>query len=131
MRKALLICCLALSACGGSDRAPDDREEPAPKTAQETRLVVEVRPTGKDPVERRVVTELPAGVTAADFAPVPADTACAEIYGGPATARVDGVLDGKPLHTAFDLTNACEMQRWDRVSALLGPPPDGDPAVNP
>ena len=127
MRKLLLICCVTLSACGGTDRAA--APEPEPEPAPQTRLVVEVRPTGKDPAERRVLTRLPPGVTAADFAPVPADTACAEIYGGPATARVDGVLDGRPVHATFNRTNACEMQRWDRVEALLGPA--GDAARGP
>ncbi len=130
MRKVLLTCCLALSACGGEpDRVPGAQPEPAPKR-QETRLVVEVRPTGEDPVKRRVVSKLPPGVTAADFAPIPANTACAEIYGGPATARVDGVLDSEPLHTTFTRTNACEMERWDRVSRLLGPVPTG-PGLDP
>ncbi len=98
--------------------------EPTPQR-QGTRLAVEVSRGGGDRVERRVVTELPPGVMAADFAPVPADTACAEIYGGPATARVDGVLDGKPLHTTFSRTNACEIERWDRASELLGRVPGG------
>ena len=117
MRKLILMCCLALPACGAE-------EARAPAPASETRLVVEVRPRGEGPVERRVVTELPPGITPGDFAPVPSGTACAEIYGGPATARVDGTLDGRPLHAAFDRTNACEMERWDRVEALLGPAPD-------
>ncbi len=129
MRKLLVTCCLALSACGESERLPAAPQEPAPKR-EETRLVVEVRPTGDDPVKRQVVTKLPRGVTAADFAPIPGDTACAEIYGGPATARVDGVLDGKPLHSTFTRTNACEMERWDRVPELLGPVPAG-PGLDP
>ena len=134
MRKLLVTCCLALLACGDSERESEVRRAPAPtrepspqrEPAPEregTRLVVEVRPTEAGRVRRRVVTELPPGVTRADFAPTPPDIACAEIYGGPATARVHGVLDGKPLRAAFSRINACEMQRWDRVSALLGPVP--------
>ena len=130
MREVLLICCLVLSACGGTDPEPEAQQESAPKR-KETRLVVEVRPTRDDPAKRRVVMKLPAGVTAADFAPVPADTACAEIYGGPASARVDGVLDGKPLHATFNRTNACEMERWDRVSELLGSAPGDGPRLTP
>jgi hypothetical protein len=117
MARLLLLCLLILGGCG---------EEPSRgASGGDTRLVVEVRPTGDDPVRRRVVRELPPGVTAADFAPVPAATACAEVYGGPATARIDGTLDGKPVHAAFDRTNACEMARWDRIESLLGPAPTG------
>lgn len=123
MRKLLLICCLVLAGCG--------EEAGAPAAPAETRLVIEVRPTGKDPAKRTVITRLPPGVTAADFAPVPRETACAEIYGGPATARIDGTLDGEPLHATFDLTNACEMQRWDRVAELLGPRPDAGSGPSP
>jgi hypothetical protein len=93
--------------------------------------VVEVRAIGEPPGRRRVIRELPAGVTRADFAPVPRDTACAEIYGGPATARVDGTLDGEPLHERFDRTNACEMERWDRLASLLGPAPDTTSGASP
>ena len=117
MGRALVICLLVLGGCG------DERSAGA--GGGDTRLVVEVSARGGDPVTRRVVRELPEGMTAADFEPVPRGTACAEVYGGPATARIDGTLDGRPLHATFDRTNACEMARWDRVEALLGPPPAG------
>ncbi len=116
MRHVLLICVLAFAACGG--------EEPAPAVKEGTRLVVEVRPRGEaGPVKRRVGRDPPAGITAADFGPVSADLACAEIYGGPAEAHVEGTLDGKRIDATFNRTNACEMERWDRVEALLGKAP--------
>lgn len=124
MSKLLLICLLALVACGEEEAPPDARGA--------TRLEVEVRPRGDDgPVQRRVVTEPPDGITASDFAPVPPATACAEVYGGPATARVDGTLAGRPVHATFDRRNACEMARWDRLEALLGPAPDAGSAPTP
>ena len=120
MRKLLFVCLLALAACG--------EEATAPQAEDGTRLVVEVRPRGADgPVQRRVVTRVPEGITASDFAPVPRATACAEVYGGPATARVEGTLDGRPIRATFDRRNACEMSRWDDVAALLGPAPNAAP----
>jgi len=53
------------------------------------------------------------------FAPVPADTACTEIYGGPQTARVTGTYRGQPVHATFNRTNGCEIARWDGHVALL------------
>lgn len=113
MRSLLLVCCVALSGCG-------EDPQPPPSEAR-TRLVVEVRPSGEEPGQRRVITELPPGVTAADFEPVPPGTACAAVYGGPATARVYGTLEGRPLRAAFDRTDACQIARWDALEVLLGP----------
>ena len=53
------------------------------------------------------------------FAPVPADTACTEIYGGPQTARVTGTYRGDPVDAEFDRTNGCQIDRWDAHLALL------------
>jgi hypothetical protein len=50
---------------------------------------------------------------------VPADVACTEIYGGPATARVRGTLQGKPVDARFSRTNGCEIARWERNRALF------------
>jgi len=56
------------------------------------------------------------------FDPVPADTACTEIYGGPQVAQVDGTVDGEPVSASFDRTNGCEISRWDALSPWLLPP---------
>ena len=116
----LLVACSALLvACGGGAG-----DEPAAEPEGETRLEVEVRPQGdQGPVQRRVVTEVPEEISPEDFQPVPRDVACAEIYGGPATARVTGTLEGEPIDATFNRRNACEMARWDRLEAILGPAP--------
>jgi hypothetical protein len=56
---------------------------------------------------------------------VPANTACTQIYGGPATARVRGRLPGGPVDARFELTNGCEIERWDRNRVLLDDAPGG------
>jgi subtilisin inhibitor-like len=56
------------------------------------------------------------------FAPVPRDTACAQVYGGPQVARVHGLVRGRSVDATFRRTNGCETARWDRVSFLFGVP---------
>lgn len=53
------------------------------------------------------------------FAPVPADQACTEIWGGPQTARVTGTLRGEPVDATFNRSNGCEIERWDAHVAVL------------
>jgi hypothetical protein len=58
-------------------------------------------------------------VGAAAFAPVPPMTACTDIYGGPAQARVRGLGAGRRVDAYLELTNGCEIQRWNRVRAVV------------
>ena len=47
------------------------------------------------------------------------DRMCTEIYGGPETATVVGLLDGIEINR----TNGCGIDDWERVFAGLVPPP--------
>jgi hypothetical protein len=58
----------------------------------------------------------------AAFRPTPPNAACTEIYGGPSTARITGLLLGIPLWTRFSRSNGCEIARWQRVGFLLPRP---------
>ena len=123
-----------LGACGGSG---EDRRAPRAGGHLAADLRVTVRPEGPgggeeirrircarlgndatEPPCRRLGTLTPQGLR-----PVPARTACAQIYGGPATAGVTGDFRGVAVSASFDLTDACEIARWKRNAALLGPPP--------
>ncbi|WP_410537501.1 SSI family serine proteinase inhibitor [Streptomyces sp. KL2] len=54
--------------------------------------------------------------------PVPADAMCAQIHGGPATARITGVWRGQRVDASFRRTDGCEIARWNAlVPALPGP----------
>ena len=53
------------------------------------------------------------------FRPVPADAACAQIYGGPQTALVTGRLRGASVRATFNRRDGCEIGRWDRVRFLF------------
>jgi len=108
---------------------------PSPKG--KTSLEITVRPRGSSkPSEPRRVYTLrcrPAGGTLPQaasacaqlgriqnpFAPVPRDTACTLIYGGPQEAVVIGVYAGKPVRTRFTRTDGCQIARWNRVRFLF------------
>jgi Subtilisin inhibitor-like len=51
--------------------------------------------------------------------PVPPGVACTLIFGGPEQATVVGLLDGEEVETAFERSNGCEIDRWDRLAVLL------------
>ncbi len=55
------------------------------------------------------------------FAPVPRSAVCTEIYGGPDTARIVGVVEGRAVWASFNLTNGCHIERWNRFSPWLLP----------
>jgi hypothetical protein len=82
---------------------------------------IECGSVGEEAVDPRC--RLLGGLEPRDLAPVSRRAVCAQIYGGPARASVIGQLRGSRVSASFDLTNACEIARWRRNAALLGPPP--------
>jgi hypothetical protein len=133
--RAAVACLLALAAagCGGGDDDSQDSGAPA------VDLTVTLRPDGPEgPAQTRTiecdqvgpeaasaVCKGLAGVKPEQFEPVPANVACTEIYGGPAVARVHGTLNGKPVDARFELSDGCEIERWDRNRVLLDDAPAG------
>jgi hypothetical protein len=67
----------------------------------------------------------PAGACAAlaaaarPFEPVPPGTLCAQVYGGPQTATLDGVWHGVGVHAGYSKVNACEIARWNALAAVF------------
>ena len=132
-RHVAVGCFLALlPGCGGGD----SKEPAGAEVAAD--LTVLVRKNPDDPGRKTAIRcdqlgpKAPekacrslAGLSRDQLAPVPADTACTQIYGGPSTARVQGELHGRPVDARFDLINGCEIERWDRNRVLLGDPPGG------
>ncbi|MBM7171538.1 hypothetical protein JQK87_24640 [Streptomyces sp. G44] len=53
------------------------------------------------------------------FAPVPADRMCTMQYGGPATARITGTWQGRPVNATYNRGNGCEISRWDNMAPVL------------
>lgn len=77
-------------------------------------------PGGTLPQPARACRRL-ARLGSAAFAPVPADTACTTIYGGPQVALVRGVLRGRRVWARFLRRDGCEIARWDRLAPWLLP----------
>jgi hypothetical protein len=136
VRRSTLAIAFAVwfASCGGSEEDPlapgargslalDLRVTVAPEGPggpEEVRRV-ECRKLGEDAVDPRCRTL--GELEPQDLDPKPRRTACIQIYGGPATARVSGKLRDAVVSAMFDLTDGCEIDRWRRNAALLGPPP--------
>ncbi|REF35669.1 SSI family serine proteinase inhibitor [Thermasporomyces composti] len=53
------------------------------------------------------------------FDPVPRGALCAQVYGGPQRAVIEGHWRGRPVSARYDKRNACEIARWKALSAVL------------
>ncbi|MGW8375182.1 SSI family serine proteinase inhibitor [Streptomyces sp. ODS28] len=85
-------------------------------------FVLECHPTGGNHPEAKGACDGLDEVTTwgkDTFAPVSPDADCPMIYGGPATAHVEGTWRGRPVNADYDRSNGCEMERWDRAVPLL------------
>ena len=51
--------------------------------------------------------------------PVPPESACTMIFGGPEQATVVGVVNGEQVDAEFSRSNGCELDRWDRMATVL------------
>jgi hypothetical protein len=121
---------LLAAACGSGSGADDEGAAEAPATE----LTITFRPDGRagESYEASLTCDPPGGThpspeaactaLAADphaLEPVPPDVACTLIFGGPEQATVAGVLDGEDVDAAFERSNGCEIDRWDRMAVLL------------
>jgi hypothetical protein len=122
----VLLAALVGAGCGGGAERPNgpagvadivvrvDRDGPhGPAAPRQLKL----RCTRPDESE---ACGAAAGVSAADLRPTPGGVACSQIYGGPQTARIVGVLRGQRVDARFARRNGCETARWNRVADLLG-----------
>ena len=131
MRIAVLAF-VALVATGCMGR-PSSEDEGGKKLSSPTMLEISVTPGGEAPTKLWKlrcpdgVSTLPDAAEACEqlskmdypFAPVPKNTACTQIYGGPQEADVRGIFRGRPVKAHFDRGNGCEIERWDKVGFLF------------
>ena len=137
LRNLAIVLTAPLVSCGGSgdplapgagDLVANLRVSVKPEGSGGPERVrrVECAVLGEDAIDPRcrVLGEL----TPRDLDHVPRRRVCAQVYGGPGTARVTGELRGVRVSAEFDLTDACEVDRWRRNAALLGAPGVGHAA---
>ncbi|MCC3289359.1 hypothetical protein [Arthrobacter sp. zg-Y1110] len=82
---------------------------------------------GAEPREGSTVPD-PAGACAvlaeqgaAALAEPAADLMCTQEIRGMQRAHVTGMVRGEAVDTTFSLTDGCQISRWERLTALLGP----------
>ena len=131
-------CVAVLAACGGPAQPAGPGEPtsavPTASPSAESRLAVLHR--DGDKASTWQLTCSPAGGTHPDpqsacqaiekndgaaFKPVDPDTMCTEVYGGPGTATITGTWRGQEVNSRLNLTNGCEIARWEALVGLLPP----------
>jgi hypothetical protein len=125
---ALAPAALVLAACGADeDGAP---REPSPATSlsvsfwpqgegEPTEWTLACGPAGGTHPDAAEACALLDGLAADAFAPVPPDSICTQVYGGPQRARVRGEWRGEAVDAELSRENGCEIARWDRLVPLL------------
>jgi hypothetical protein len=122
LRLVALAAAALLTGCGSDGQVADQ----APATdltvtldadgnGGDDALVETVTCPGGEAAVCEAVAALPNDPTA----PVPPQTACTEIYGGPDTLAIEGTLRGQAVDAEFTRANGCEIDRFDRFAALL------------
>jgi hypothetical protein len=118
---------LALAGCGDGEGDGEGSSSPSG-----TDLKVTVWPKGPDGKSTVKTVKCDGdgpckGATQTGIQPVEDDVACTQVFGGPATAKVEGTLQGEGVRASFDLTDGCEIDRWNRNSGILGDAPGNPP----
>jgi hypothetical protein len=72
------------------------------------------------PSAAEACTSLKNGPSLLSPAPMRTDQACTMQYGGPATAKVTGSVDGKEVSASFNRTDGCQIALWDAAKSVLG-----------
>jgi hypothetical protein len=69
--------------------------------------------------EYRKACERLTSLPFAAFRPVPSRTFCTQVYGGPETGSIQGVIAGRAVNARYNRRNGCEIARFSRVAAVL------------
>jgi hypothetical protein len=124
MRAVLIAACVIALVASDAPAASPTRLtitylEDAGRPAQRTRWTVSCDPTGGTHPRRAAACRELARVGWAAFRPVPAATACAQIYGGPQVAIVSGRVGGRRVWARLTRADGCQIARWELLPSLL------------
>ena len=117
---------LGLAACGSD--ASDDTSADTNTAATELTLTLDpdgsagedaIQATVSCPGDAAAVCDAVAALPAQPTDPVPPETACTEIFGGPDTLKIEGTLRGERVSAHLTRVNGCEIDRFDRFTDLL------------
>ena len=86
-----------------------------------TRRTLRCNPLGGTLANRKTACRRLAQLTPAAFAPIPPDSICTLVYGGPGKAVVKGTMGTLRIWASFRRRNGCEIDRWQRFSPWLLP----------
>jgi hypothetical protein len=89
------------------------------RPTERVRWTLRCEPVGGNHPRRTTACRALARLGRKAFAPVPKNTACPEIYGGPQVAIVSGLLDGRRVWVRLSRVDGCQIERWGRVTGLL------------
>jgi hypothetical protein len=128
-----LVALAALSACG-SESSDGGSSTGSDAPAAKTSLTIDVTPgEGADPTTYKLTCD-PAGgdhpqaaqacdaiaaAGASVFRPVPSDTTCTTVFGGPQKATITGTYRGKDVDASFSRENGCEIDRWEKLGTTV------------
>jgi hypothetical protein len=128
------LAALSLGACGDDSGEDDPGAPDGAAGATELTIALDADGPGGEPETKAEIacaatdTDAEAGheacrvierLTPEAAEPIPQDVACTEIYGGPDLARVEGTLEGEPVHLRLTRANGCEIARFDLWTPLL------------
>ena len=116
-----ILVCLVLAGCGGGGGGASTSEEPQDRleitrdesSGQAVRYTLDCA-SGDRALCAEIARLLPALV------PDPEEI-CAEVYGGPETITIDGILGGSELELVIGRENSCAIDRYDRLDEVLSP----------
>ena len=86
-----------------------------------TRRTLRCNPLGGTLSSRKTACRKLAQLTTAAFAPIPPDSICTQVYGGPQKAVVKGTIGTSRIWASFRRRDGCEIDRWQRFSPWLLP----------
>ena len=76
-------------------------------------------PAGGDHPQPQQACDAIAAAGASVFEPVPSDTTCTTVFGGPEKATVTGTYEGKDVDATFSRENGCEIDRWEKLGTTV------------